>query len=93
MQTYECPGCGNIITEGEECCKYCGNANPIYVTPRRSFFTPTPTSDTTANPQASVPVVPRKKFSGLLFIILLIFFWPGAIIYLIIYAISNGVSK
>ena len=88
MQTYECPGCGNIITEGEACCKYCGNANPIYVAPRKPLFTSNPVEDTTTTSQTSV-TKPGKRFSIVIFIILLIFFWPAALIYAIATAIKQ----
>ena len=58
MKTFECPGCGNIITESEQCCKYCGNANPNFVTPKSTVTSrlfsqqtaSTPVGSPTANP-------------------------------------------
>ena len=30
METYECRGCGYVMSSNEKVCKYCGSPNPIY---------------------------------------------------------------
>lgn len=83
MKSYECPNCGNLMDEGERRCKYCGSANPNYSGPR---YNPQPAAvNAPQNAQSSTPVKKEKeKMNVLVFILLLIFFWPGAIIYAIV---------
>lgn len=83
MASHECRGCGNMMSEKEEKCKYCGSSNPNYVAPKFSIFS----SPATQNSSTDVEPVEEssgKKMSVGIFILLLIFCWPGAIIYLIV---------
>ncbi len=86
MNSYECPGCGYVMSEKEEKCKYCGSSNPRYVAPKTSFIaTPAPVSSQSSS--TSQPVKKEeKKINVLVFILLLLFFWPGALIYAIVCA-------
>ena len=85
MKEYECPGCGNIVPNTEKCCKYCGNNNPNYEAPKpRTVFGDA--FGASQAPAATTPSAPEKqRFSVLVFLLLLIFFWPGAIIYAVLY--------
>ena len=88
MKEYECPGCGNIVPDTDKCCKYCGSNNPNYVKPiSKIIFGDTPSSSSTSSSAStsSYDVESKKKFSVGIFILLLIFCWPGAIIYLIFF--------
>lgn len=75
---YQCLNCGYQMGDQESNCKYCGTSNPSYKKETKSNysfnFTP-PTSNSTTS---------KNNFSWLLFIILLIVFWPLAIVYLVI---------
>ena len=84
MKSFECPNCGNLMDDNEKRCKYCGSANPNYSGPR---YNPQPVAAVNAqqNAQSSTPVKKEKeKMNVLVFILLLIFFWPAAIIYAIV---------
>ena len=85
MKDYECPGCGNIVPDTDKCCKYCGSNNPNYVKPiSKIIFGDSSSSSSSSNTSSSAnEVLSKKKFSVGIFILLLIFCWPGAIIYLI----------
>ena len=84
MKTYECPGCGNIITESEPCCKYCGNANPNYVAPKSTFgerFFSQQTTSTPVGSSTASPIVQAEGGSFFLGFILGIFLnWIGILI-------------
>lgn len=80
MPSYECPGCGNLIPENEKCCKYCGGGNPNYVKP---LFAPANTSSS-GSTSTSNSANTSGKINWAIFIILLIVFWPGAVIYAIV---------
>lgn len=76
---HECPNCGYIWSKNEKNCKYCGTINPTFVTPPT---TPTFFSQSTNNDMSTVQN--KSNFSVGIFILLLIFCWPAAIVYLII---------
>ena len=94
MANFECPNCGNIVPASDKCCKYCGTANPNYVAPVKSQSFLSGLSNTLnstvnkpsehSNSSSSVSNKPKKKFSVGIFILLLIIFWPAAIIYLLV---------
>ena len=78
---YECPGCGYHMDPSEKECKYCGTKNPNYREPvQQRIIEPALTQTRQVVQQSS------KKMSVGIFILLLIFFWPGAIIYAIVCA-------
>ncbi len=67
----ECKHCGAILNENNPNCLYCYNSNPYYI----------PNNNYNAN-QGPTPVKKqREEMNMAIFIILIIFFWPGAIIY------------
>lgn len=81
MANYECPNCGNIISSNDPECKYCGTRNPNCSFSARAVPVRTSNSNGAAEPETS----PKKNnFSVGIFIVLLIFFWPGAVIYAIV---------
>ena len=93
MATHECPNCGSILDLKEPTCPYCGAPNPYYEgsapSKKPKYEPPAPRPQTTVpqqNPQA--PVKQPVSFSVAVFIILLIFFWPAAIIYIIVKSIK-----
>lgn len=84
MQTKECPNCGNAMLENEKECKYCGQPNPIYRAPSpvKSFIEQQTKSFTETHHNYNEPE--EKDFSMGIFILLLIFFWPAALVYVFI---------
>lgn len=84
MKTIECPGCGNIMTENEPSCKYCGNANPNYVAPKSTFGGRLFSQETTSSPASTSttsPVAQTEGGSFFLGLILGLFLnWVGVLI-------------
>lgn len=78
MARNECSGCGNVLNTNEKECKYCGTANDGYVKPAVSVE---------VGHKENVDVLLKTKDGGsiFVFIVLLIFCWPIAILY----AVSN----
>ena len=86
MKEYECPGCGNIVPDTDKCCKYCGSNNPNYVKPFSKIIfgdNSSSSSSSTSSSAHELDEPSKRKFSVGIFILLLIFCWPGALIYLI----------
>ncbi len=81
MNTYECPGCGNTLTENDETCKYCGGKNPIYIGPKKK-----PTTYVQAYDEKGEKVVknPNDSF-GLGFLLGLVASWIGIILTAVIF--------
>ncbi len=82
-----CEYCGGILNPNAKECKFCGAPNPKYVEPVSYNRTQTETPQAAAPMQTSGTYVqpkPKKKFSIGTFIILLIIFWPLAIVYAIV---------
>ncbi len=84
----ECPNCGYDWSKNEKYCKYCGTSNPTFVEPKKAptfnFLQPNNTNDSNEEKSNDGNNVSQTKFSVVAFIILLIFFWPAAIIYLLL---------
>jgi len=88
-----CNSCGGSLTSSEQTCKYCGAPNPSYVAPtaqRRRIFarggyrsTTAPSYTPPRTESRSTPAA-KKSVNWFMFVLLLIFFWPAAIVYLII---------
>ena len=77
----ECPNCGYVLNKEDKVCKYCGTKNPNFVektSPIVQQLTQTvntiQTSTTGTDSKISIPVL----------VLLLIFCWPVAIIYLVL---------
>jgi len=77
----DCPGCGNNINERVSLnfsfppkCKYCGTTVPV------EFLNKAKQEMLNSRKSAVLPT-PKKEFSVGVFVALLIFFWPGAILY------------
>lgn len=83
-----CPNCGATMTTSDKYCKYCGSANPNYVKPASlsSFFSSASSSSSqpSSSRDNSSIKLDYSKFNWVVFIVLFIFFWPAAIIYLIV---------
>lgn len=94
MATHECPNCGSILDLKEPICPYCGAPNPFYdgstsskksSKPEPPAYRPTPVVEKTNYESGTKQPV---SFSVALLIILFIFFWPAAIVYIIVKAIK-----
>ncbi len=89
----ECPNCGYDLNSSERVCKYCGSLNPNFVpVPSKPSFNLNNYINSNNNSNSSssnTSTSSKSNFSCLLFGILLIFFWPGAIIY----AVLVGLKK
>ncbi|MCK9493558.1 MAG: hypothetical protein M0Q00_04220 [Acholeplasmataceae bacterium] len=77
----QCPNCGYQMGQHESNCKYCGTNNPSFKKESKPNYNFTFPSSNEAQS--------NNNFSWGIFILLLIVFWPVAIIYLII----NNVKK
>ena len=85
----ECPNCGYQFSSRDAKCPYCGTANPNYSSIFNSSKNDS-SSDTNSAYKSTVTNNQKDtKFSLLLFIVLLIFFWPIAIIYLVVYLVKK----
>ena len=90
----ECPNCGYDLNSSEKVCKYCGSLNSNFVpVPSKPSFNLNNyiNSNNNSNSSSSNTTTTSSKsnFSCLLFGILLIFFWPAAIVY----AVLVGLKK
>lgn len=87
---HECRSCGATLAKSDSVCKYCGNNNPNYSRPVSSFFSSSSESSTTSDKtySSSKPsgINSNKNINWVLFVLLLIFFWPAAIVYLLVKA-------
>ena len=74
----ECPNCGSLFAKNEFECKYCGTRNERYIKP--AIEQP---KEIVVNSNADG--VRKKGFGFFVFILLLLIFcWPVAIIYVLI---------
>ncbi len=83
MEHSICKSCGNTLTENQKQCPYCGTYNPNF---KQTIKKPLFTSDYASNERSSSSA-PAKKDNELnicLLIILIIVFWPAAIIYALV---------
>ena len=78
----QCPNCGYQMGQHESNCKYCGTNNPSFKKESKPNYNFTFPSSNEAQSK-------NNNFSWGIFILLLIVFWPVAIIYLIM----NNVKK
>jgi len=83
-QINECQNCGAELAQTDKRCPYCGTANPNYSVPTPIVSTYGPASSTSGSTVAS-----QSSFSVGLFIVLLIFFWPAAIVYAIVKSVKK----
>lgn len=74
-----CPNCGAVFTTSLDRCKYCNTPNPNYVETGNKNKNIQTTSNKSYAEQKK-----EKKFNVLVFILLLICFWPAAIVYAIV---------
>ncbi len=79
-KVHECENCGYDFGSNDRVCKYCGTPNPDY-TPSYSWKNVGSSSD-----DSGTRIVHGKGFNIWIFVLLLIFAWPLAIIYAIIKA-------
>ena len=88
----ECPNCGYQLNQAERVCKYCGSPNSSFVmVPQRESNRQVPSilnqnysNQSNSNSNNSTNTTQKKDFGCLIFVLLLIFFWPAAIVYLIV---------
>lgn len=87
----ECQSCGNIISVKDEKCPYCGTLNTRKFT--NTNTNANSSSNTSSNDNSFVDKMnfisdkdkqQLKKVNWVVFIILLIVFWPAAIVYLFV---------
>ena len=82
---YECPGCGyKYYSTTDQCCKYCGSDNPNYDERGANAAPASAPANASSQTAYSAPQRTQSEFNGCLFAVLLILFWPGAIIYAIV---------
>ena len=82
-----CDSCGGDIAKTDKKCKYCGADNPHYVGVVSTHSEPMMEGDSSS--ESSVPSGSREKISWGLFIVLLIVFWPAAIVYVLVKSVSK----
>ena len=82
----ECPNCGYVLNKSESTCKYCGTKNSNYVEKPAPFVFKRP-SQSSDNIQTSTKKSDSKISVGVL-VVLLIFCWPVAIVYLVLKSIK-----
>lgn len=87
---YECPGCGHKMTNTEKKCPYCGTSNPIYIDPEEEARkAAAEASERAAANAAAIHEEERKHHISVPIVILLfIFCWPLAIVYVIVKSIA-----
>ena len=81
----ECPNCGYVLNKSDNCCKYSEKKNPNYVE-KPVVVNNQPTEQSSKIQTATIKT--DAKISIPLFIVLLIFCWPVAIIYLVLKSIK-----
>ena len=81
----ECPNCGYDLNKGDRECKYCGTKNPHYVEKPAPIFHAQSHTETVTT---ATPAKNDSKISIPIFILLLIFCWPVAIVYLVLKSIK-----
>ncbi len=79
----ECPNCGAKLDSSMLCCPYCGSENENYIRPQKEV------NITRLNPilsekKKTAPTLKKPRISIGILILLFIFCWPAAIIYLIV---------
>lgn len=87
-KNHECENCGYVFGSNDRVCKYCGTPNPEY-TPSYSWknvVSNAAAAVSGGNDDSTHKIVAGKGFNIWIFILLLIFAWPIAIIYAIIKA-------
>jgi len=79
----ECPNCGNIMLNEEEVCRYCGTPNSHFTGGKKRPHTLSKGDDLRIYDAPNPPAQEKKgSFNLAVFIVLLILFWPAAIIYI-----------
>lgn len=77
----ECPNCGATINDSQKCCKYCGTENANFKALKD--FQPVK-SDLENVVKKSANQVKKANINIFVFILLLIFCWPIALVYLFV---------
>ena len=88
MAVHSCANCGSELSDGDKYCPKCGAANMHYV-PTESHLTGPASSDTGLYSSASKTNPPMKRLNVFVLIVLLICFWPAAIIYAIVMSVKE----
>lgn len=75
-ETFECPNCGAKVSISNKTCEYCGTINPKYKEDRNNIL-----SFNDSNGNKTVVSTKKRNYNLGIFILLLIVFWPAALIY------------
>lgn len=79
----ECMNCGYSMATSEKECKYCGGANPNFVSVP-AVKKPVQSSNQLPAQTNNQVSTSKKETNLIIFIVLLVIFWPAAIVYAII---------
>lgn len=79
MNNNRCSSCGYTFKQTEDHCPYCGSSNPFYKAKTENFFSSFQTKSTNNTNTAN-----EDGINICILIILLIVFWPAAIIYAVV---------
>ncbi|MDI6452830.1 hypothetical protein [Peloplasma aerotolerans] len=88
MSEHQCKSCGNILHTKQQKCQYCGTSNPIYKVeapkqePTRLFQPIAPPTGSNTNTTTSEST--NEGINVCILILLIIVFWPAAIVYAIV---------
>ncbi|MCR5706605.1 MAG: hypothetical protein K6G48_07405 [Acholeplasmatales bacterium] len=75
----ECPNCGAMMDVHDKCCKYCGSANPNYKAPYYAKA-----NDLNNVIKNSTDELKKADINIVVLVLLFIFCWPAAVVYLIV---------
>ena len=79
----ECANCGYQMGDQVSRCKYCGTANPSFKKESKpNFDFSFKSTDSKTSSESST--TNKNDFNVLIFIILIIVFWPAGLIYLVV---------
>ena len=82
----ECPNCGYVLNKSEKSCKYCGTKNSNYVEKPAPIIFSQPTQSSDSIQTSTIKT--NSKISVPVLVVLLIFCWPIAIVYLVLKSIK-----
>jgi uncharacterized Zn finger protein (UPF0148 family) len=80
MTEHQCKSCGNPLNSKQTHCQYCGSSNPIY----KSDAFKQEAHKTYEQVKQAVSTTNDDGINVCLLIVLIIVFWPAAIVYAII---------
>lgn len=80
----DCPSCGAKLSNTDETCRYCGSKNVGYQKSSNSKVQDNFEQVKQFGSDVYNKIIQDKEINWVAFIILLIIFWPAAIIYLVV---------